>query len=140
MVGAASPAGRFPGSRSITFSVGAAKAKILKRISSASARSATEPCMPDWNCRVAVSLSISTAEASLSIAWRLYLPEVWANDEARRQEAGIPQEVRFQTKLAIALIKSALREARNPHASVLANAAYGADTRFREGITDLGLP
>jgi SRSO17 transposase len=32
------------------------------------------------NCRVAVSLSISTAEVSLPIAWRLYLPEVWTQD------------------------------------------------------------
>jgi len=48
-VGDVSTAGRFPGSRSITFSVGAAKAEILKRISSAFARSATEPCMRDCN-------------------------------------------------------------------------------------------
>jgi SRSO17 transposase len=30
------------------------------------------------NCRVAVSLSVSTEHASLPIASRLYLPEVWA--------------------------------------------------------------
>ena len=35
------------------------------------------------NCRVAVSLSISTAEMSLPIAWRLYLPEVWTQDKQR---------------------------------------------------------
>src|SRR5580693_4568310 len=35
------------------------------------------------NCQVAVSLSISTREASLPIAWRLHLPEVWAKDEAQ---------------------------------------------------------
>ena len=39
--------GSISGPRSITFSAGAAKAKILKRISSASARCATEPCMRD---------------------------------------------------------------------------------------------
>src|SRR5437879_6492003 len=30
------------------------------------------------NCRIAVSLSVATATASLPIAWRLYLPEIWA--------------------------------------------------------------
>src|ERR687898_799576 len=29
------------------------------------------------NCQVAVSLSVATAEASLPLAWRLYLPQEW---------------------------------------------------------------
>src|SRR6516165_4492593 len=36
------------------------------------------------NCRVAVSLSVATEQASLPIAWRLYLPEIWAQDRKRR--------------------------------------------------------
>src|SRR5580704_8582956 len=32
------------------------------------------------NCRVAVSLSVTTHKASLPVAWRLYLPESWAQD------------------------------------------------------------
>ena len=55
------------------------------------------------NCQVAVSLSIASATASLPIAWRLYLPEEWANDPERCREADIPQEVQFQTKPQIAL-------------------------------------
>ncbi len=50
------------------------------------------------NCRVAVSLSVSTERASLPVAWRLYLPEVWAKDGTRRKETGVPAEIRFQTK------------------------------------------
>ncbi len=34
------------------------------------------------NCQVAASLSVATAEASLPIAWRLYLPQDWAADAA----------------------------------------------------------
>lgn len=92
------------------------------------------------NCQVTVSLSISTREASLPIAWRLYLPEAWAEDEERRKQAGVPKEIRFQTKLEIALeqIRAAV-EREIPTAPVLADAAYGNDTAFREGITDLGL-
>ncbi len=92
------------------------------------------------NCRVAVSLSVSTYHASLPIAWRLYLPESWASDQERRQEAGIPNEIRFQTKPAIALaqIRQAV-EQEVATAPVLADAAYGNDSGFREGITALNL-
>jgi SRSO17 transposase len=92
------------------------------------------------NCRVAVSLSVSTNSSSLPIAWRLYLPEVWAEDSVRRKQAGIPEEVVFQTKPAIALaqIRAAVKQD-VPQAPVLADAGYGTDTRFREGITELGL-
>jgi len=55
------------------------------------------------NCRVAVSLSISTAHASLPIVWRLYLTEVWVDDRKRRQATGVPEGVSFQTKSEIAL-------------------------------------
>ena len=55
------------------------------------------------NCRVAVSLSIATETAILPIAWRLYLPEKWAQDGERRKQAGVPEEIRFQTKPSIAL-------------------------------------
>src|SRR5215472_11702931 len=50
------------------------------------------------NCQVAVSLSIATWNTSLPIAYRLYLPEQeWAQDPARREKAGVPEEIRFQT-------------------------------------------
>ena len=52
------------------------------------------------NCRVAVSLSVSTIQASLPIAWRLYLPHEWADDQARRKQAGVPEEIQFETKPA----------------------------------------
>src|SRR5919206_2767262 len=55
------------------------------------------------NCRVAVSLSVSTNHASLPIAWRLYLPQEWADDPARRKQAGVPEEIQFATKPALAL-------------------------------------
>jgi SRSO17 transposase len=92
------------------------------------------------NCRVAVSLSIATEHASLPIAWRLYLPEEWAEDRERREKTGVPQEISFQTKPKIALeqIRKAVREG-VPMAPVLADAAYGDDTKFREGLSDLKL-
>jgi SRSO17 transposase len=93
------------------------------------------------NCRVAVSLSVATNTASLPISWRLYLPEVWASDQAWRRDAGIPEEIAFETKPAIALKQIRAAVAVDvPRAPVLADAAYGTDTKFREGITELKLP
>jgi hypothetical protein len=51
------------------------------------------------SCRVAVSLSVATENSSLPIAYRLYLPEIWAQDSDRREPAGVPEEIRFPTKL-----------------------------------------
>jgi len=50
------------------------------------------------NCQVAVSLSIANHHASLPVAYRLYLPEDWAQDSARRKKAGVPQDICFMTK------------------------------------------
>src|SRR5438067_13848658 len=50
------------------------------------------------NCQVAVTLSVANERASLPVAYRLYLPEAWADDPARRATAGVPEEVAFRTK------------------------------------------
>jgi SRSO17 transposase len=93
------------------------------------------------NCQVAVSLSVATWNASLPIAYRLYLPEEeWAKDSKRRESVGVPSEIAFQTKPQIALdqIRQAVEAGVDPGA-VLADAAYGNDTKFRAGVTALGL-
>src|SRR3989442_7261889 len=55
------------------------------------------------NCQVAVSLSLANHHASLPVAYRLYLPQEWAEDDARRRKAGGPADICFETKQAIAL-------------------------------------
>ena len=55
------------------------------------------------NCQVAVTLSLANHDASLPIAYRLYLPEDWAKDQARRDKAKVPETIAFQTKPEIAL-------------------------------------
>lgn len=93
------------------------------------------------NCQVAVSLSVANAVASLPVAFRLYLPEDWANDVRRRAKAGVPDEVTFQTKPQIALeqIRQTLACGVAPGV-VLADAGYGIDTAFRTELTALSLP
>jgi SRSO17 transposase len=92
------------------------------------------------NCQVAVSLSIANHHASLPVAYRLYLPEAWAKDRARRKKAGVPAQIKFKTKPAIALdqLKWAC-EAGLRRGVVLMDAAYGTDSRLRTGMTALGL-
>src|SRR3977135_2900105 len=55
------------------------------------------------NCQVAVSLSLANHDASLPIAYRLYLPEDWAKDRARRDKAKVPATIGFPTKPQIPL-------------------------------------
>jgi SRSO17 transposase len=92
------------------------------------------------NCRVAVSLSVATWSSSLPIAYRLYLPKEWAEDSARRKKTEVPKEVQFETKPEIALeqIRAAVA-AGVAQGIVLADAAYGNNTEFREEIAALGL-
>jgi SRSO17 transposase len=92
------------------------------------------------NCQIAVSLSVATSRASLPIAWRLYLPEVWAHDPDRRRGAKVPAEVTFQTKqeIALAQIRAALAQG-VPTGVVLADAGYGHSSAFRDQLTQLGL-
>jgi SRSO17 transposase len=92
------------------------------------------------NCQVAVSLSIANHAASLPVAWRLYLPEAWAADPARRAKAGVPEEVGFATKPAIALaqIRAAVA-AGIPRGTVLMDAGCGVNASLRAAVTALGL-
>ncbi|YBW38396.1 IS701 family transposase [Nitrobacter sp. TKz-YC01] len=92
------------------------------------------------NCQIAVSLSVANDHASLPIAYRLYLPQVWADDPARRAKAGVPDDIVFRTKPQIALdqVRTAQAQGVAPGV-VLADAGYGVDTTFRTGLTKVGL-
>jgi SRSO17 transposase len=93
------------------------------------------------NCQNAVSISAANHHASLPIGYRMYLPKEWVEDEERRKKAGVPEDVTFKTKpeIALDLVKQALKDG-VPRGVVLADAAYGSDTAFRDALTELGLP
>ena len=92
------------------------------------------------NCQVAVTLSIANHHASLPIAYRLYLPKVWADDAARRNKAHVPEAIRFKTKpqIALAQIRAALAAGVAPGV-VLMDASYGTNSALRAGIGALAL-
>jgi len=92
------------------------------------------------NCQVAVSLSLASAQGSIPMAYQLYLPKDWAADPVRRKSAGVPETIAFATKpeIALAPMRQAIA-AGVPMGVVLADAGYGDETAFRDGITELGM-
>jgi SRSO17 transposase len=55
------------------------------------------------NCQVATSLHLAGEAGSACIGMRLYLPEGWAKDAARREKAGVSEEVEFHPKWQLGL-------------------------------------
>lgn len=90
------------------------------------------------NCQVAVSLSLATEQGSVPIGFRLYLPEPWAKDQRLREKAGVPKEVKFLTKPQIALEQIRAAKATGVVVGiVLADAAYGNDTSWRQELSEI---
>ncbi|KFE72230.1 Mobile element protein [Hyalangium minutum] len=91
------------------------------------------------NCQVVVTLSLCNS-LRVPSAYRLYLPESWAENAARRRAAGIPRQVHIHSKWEIALGQvDALLTEQLPLAPVVADAGYGDVTAFREALTERGL-
>ncbi|MBM3874163.1 MAG: IS701 family transposase [Verrucomicrobia bacterium] len=92
------------------------------------------------NCQVSVELVVSDGQIAAPIAGRLYLPQKWAEDPVRREKAGVPADVVFQTKPAIAgaLIEEALADG-VPPAPVLGDEVYGASGELRALLRRRGI-
>src|SRR5436305_4234797 len=89
------------------------------------------------NCQSLVSLTLAQAEVPVGVGRRLFLPEDWGADAARRTAAGVPEAVAYRPKWRIALdeIDRVLASgARFGH--VLADAEYGKAAEFRHGLAE----
>jgi len=84
------------------------------------------------NCQVGVLLCYTSEKGAAFIDRALYLPREWADDRARREEAGVPEEVRFATKgeLAKTMLLRAL-EAGVPARWIVADTVYGMTRGLR---------
>ncbi len=92
------------------------------------------------NCQVTVSVHAVGERGTLPLGWSLYLPEEWCDDRERRRKAKIPDAVVFETKPELAA--GVCEEASGweiPTAPILADCAYGDDTRFRTRLDGQGL-
>jgi len=92
------------------------------------------------NAQVAVYLVYATDAGHAVIDRELYLPRSWTNDPARLQAAGVPDEVGFATKpaLAQAMIIRAL-DAGVPAAWVAGDEVYGANPKLRAALEARGI-
>jgi SRSO17 transposase len=84
------------------------------------------------NAQVAVYLTYAAPGGHTLIDRELYLPRRWAGDPVRRQAAGIPAQVRFATKPALArrMIARAL-DGGTPAGWATGDEVYGADPGLR---------
>jgi SRSO17 transposase len=91
------------------------------------------------NCQIGVFLGYASPKGRTFLDRELYLPEVWANDAERRQEAGVPEEVAFATKpeLAQQLLERALGSG-VPARWVTADEIYGNDPALRRWLESAG--
>jgi SRSO17 transposase len=89
------------------------------------------------NCQVAVGMHLATEEESVPLDWALYLPQAWVEDAERCGKAGVPAPTTFRTKAELALeLIDRLLEWGLKRQTVLADAGYGNNTQFREGLVD----
>jgi SRSO17 transposase len=84
------------------------------------------------NCQIGVFLTYAAPGGHVLLDRELYRPREWADDAARREEAGAPEAVTFATKpeLARRMLERAL-VAGVPAAWVTGDSVYGGDRRLR---------
>jgi SRSO17 transposase len=92
------------------------------------------------NSQVAVYLAYAAPAGHTLIDRRLYLPQAWCEDSTRRQRAGVPDDVKFATKPALAaeMITAAV-DGGVPAGWVAGDEVYGADPGLRAAIAARGL-
>jgi len=91
------------------------------------------------NCQIGVFLGYASRHGHALIDRALYLPEVWANDPARRRAAGVPAETVFATKPQLGRQMLARAFAAGvPCRWVTGDSVYGADYALRRSIEKSG--
>ena len=93
------------------------------------------------NCQIGVFLAYAAQRGQVLMDRELYLPEEWTDHRERCQEAGVPEEVEFATKLVLArrMLERVL-EHELPFAWVTADSVYGADYHLRRFLTEHHIP
>ena len=91
------------------------------------------------NCQVGVFLAYSSERGATFLDRSLYLPRAWTNAPARREEAGVPEEIVFRNKVELAkqMLQRAF-EAGLRTRWVLADSFYGRSHAFRAWLEERG--
>ena len=88
------------------------------------------------NCQVAVYMTYVSRKDHALTNTRLYLPKEWAKDRKRRKAAGVPKEVRFQTRHEQALDMLDEQGELLPHAWVAGDDEMGRNAVFRRNLNE----
>jgi SRSO17 transposase len=93
------------------------------------------------NCQVGVFLAYASSRGQAFIDRELYLPEQWAEDRERREQAGVPEDVGMRTKpeLAKEMLQRAL-DAGVKATWVVADSVYGDSRRVGMFLEDREQP
>jgi SRSO17 transposase len=89
------------------------------------------------NCQTLVSLTLARGEVPVMLSLRLFLPETWTSDRSRLKQAGVPvgyRKARTKSEIALAEIDRVIA-AGVRFGCVLADAGYGPQVQFRNGLT-----
>jgi len=87
------------------------------------------------NCQVGVFVTYASSKGHSAIDRRLYIPKEWLEDEGRRTEAGVPEDLKFQTKpeMALEMIQEAT-SAGMQYRWVTGDCAYGDYRGMRQWL------
>jgi SRSO17 transposase len=83
------------------------------------------------NCQVGIYMAYVSRKEHAIVDTRLYLPKEWTKSRARRLEAGVPKEIKFQTRHELALQMLDEQGSLLPHSWVAGDDEMGRPTSFR---------
>jgi len=88
------------------------------------------------NCQIGVFLAYVSARGHALVDKALYLPDEWTDDQDRCRPAGIPDDVVYQSKaaLALGLLQRARQGSHLPGDWITADAGYGEVPSFRDDL------
>ncbi|GAA1578091.1 IS701 family transposase [Dactylosporangium maewongense] len=87
------------------------------------------------NAQVAVYLAYAAPRGSTLIDREVYLPKAWTDDDARCAAAGVPEQVRFATKITLGRrMPARALDAGVPAAWCTADEFYGGDQHLRRDL------
>jgi len=92
------------------------------------------------NCQVGVFACLGRGRHAALVDFRLFLPESWAQDQARCARAKVPEEKRVhetKAQLALQMVRAA-RERGSAHAWIGGDEVYGGNLAFCAQLEDLG--
>jgi len=92
------------------------------------------------NCQVGVFLAYVTAQGHALVDKALYLPREWTDDRQRCREAGVPEEIGYQTKaeLGLGLLRRARQAGHLTTEWVTADSGYGEVPTLRDTLDTEG--